>query len=384
MLRVEVVWRGPEVQPGPFGGRIAAIPPSAQELPMLRILILSLIVTSSIALAQGTIYIPDNQSAVGTCNAIPLSAPFAAASTYVARIPASFMDPAQTRVDDIAFAPCNAATFSASSCQMGLGHVPNPLPNPFMFPTFDVAGNVTALGSFIDYHPIYNSVNQGPWTYNMLVPNTWNAVGFGGTTGFIWDGTNDVGYFLTFSGATGGTTCHRTATEPFRAYASGTYQAAASSGSGAAGLKMALSTSPAGTITTIGTGCPGSGALVPVLSTTASPTIGNASFHLDVAQGLTSAPAFLYASIGIAAVPLSIGGGCNVYLDIPSALALLSTGFNPIGPLFLDAGGAGTFLLPVPADIGLAGLHAGFQVVVSDAGAVNGFTLTNALEAVIN
>ena len=172
----------------------------------------------SLVLCQGTIFVPDNQSNAGTCNAIPLSASFAAASTYVARIPASYMDPMLRRIDDIAFAPCANATFSAPNLQMGLGHVPTPLPVPFAYPTFDAAGNVTALGSFLDYHPIWNSGSQGPFTYPMTM-DTWSPMGFatgGGTIGFTWNGTNDVGYYLTYSGATGGDACHRTSTEPYR------------------------------------------------------------------------------------------------------------------------------------------------------------------------
>jgi hypothetical protein len=340
---------------------------------------------SSLVIAQGTIFVPDNNAGAGTCNAIPLQASFAAATTYLARVPASYMDPALRRVDDIAFAPCNGGTFSAPSLQMGLGHVPTPLPLPFVYPTFDLAGNVTALGSFIDYQPLWNSVSQGPFSFQMT-GNAWSPMGFatgGGTTGFVWNGTNDVGYYLTHSGSTGGDTCHRTATEPFRAYNSGTYQAAASNGSGAAGLKMEFFVSAAVGINTIGFGCAGTNNLVPTLSTNELPSLGNLAFHVDVSQGLGGSSAALYLSIGIASSPLSIGGGCNVYLDLPSVLAFISSGFVPIGPLTLDAAGAGVFFLPIPPDPNLNGIHAGIQAVVVDPVSVVGFTLTNALEAVL-
>ena len=340
----------------------------------------------SLVLCQGTIFVPDNQSTVGTCNAIPLAASFATASTYLARIPASYMDPILRRIDDIAFAPCATTTFSAPNLQMGLGHVPTPLPIPFTFPTFDAGGNMTALGSFLDYHPIWNSVTQGPFNYQMTI-GAWSPMGFatgGGTTGFIWNSTNDVGYFLTYSGATGGDSCHRTATEPLRAYASGTYQAAMSNGSGPAGLKMEFITGSAASITPVGNGCSGTNTIAPILATNALPNLGNAFFHVDVLQGLPASFAQLYLSIGIASSPLALGGGCNVYLDLPSLFALIGTGFVPLGPVTLDAIGGGVFFLPIPGDPGLIGIHVGFQSAVADPVNVNGFTLTNALEGIID
>jgi hypothetical protein len=198
--------------------------------------------TSTLALAQGVIYVPDNQAAVGTCNAIPLSASFSPAMTYVGRIPASFLNPNERQIQDIQFAPCTSAVFTAANLQMGIGHVPTPAPVPFAYPTFDVAGNVTGLGSFLDYRPLWNSVAQGPFSYTMTA-NTWSPMGFAATsgTGFTWNGVNDIGWFITYDTASGGSSCHRTATEPFRFYAY-TYQAPGSTGAEAAGLKMGLVT----------------------------------------------------------------------------------------------------------------------------------------------
>src|SRR6188508_757529 len=100
--------------------------------PMRPALLPAFLAMCSLVLCQGTIFVPDNQANVGTCNAIPLASSFAPSETYVARIPASYMDPILRRIDDIAFAPCNTTTFTASNLQMGLGHVPNPLPLPFV------------------------------------------------------------------------------------------------------------------------------------------------------------------------------------------------------------------------------------------------------------
>ncbi|MBM4062407.1 MAG: hypothetical protein FJ265_15110 [Planctomycetes bacterium] len=231
---------------------------------------------ASAALAQTTIYVPDNDPTLGTCNAIPMSASFGAGSmTYIGRIPASWLDPNHRTIRDIEFAPCGAGTFTAPNILIGIGHVPNPLPVPFTFPTFDVAGMPTALGNFLDYAPLYNSVIQGPFTWTMTM-NTWSPLGLGTSVwpGFTWDGVNDIGFYITYSGAAGGGACHRTTTEPFRIYASGSYQASTSSGSGAAGLKM-------GIVTGWPTPCGGCGSVTLGITGTASiggsltATVGN-------------------------------------------------------------------------------------------------------------
>jgi hypothetical protein len=210
---------------------------------MHRYPLFAVLLTGSLALAQTTIYVPDNQAAVGTCNAIPLDSTFGVASTYVGRIPASFLGTSPFQIQDVQFAPCNTTVFTATNMQMGIGHLPTPAPNPLVFPTFDAGGNMTALGSFLDYTPAYNSVVQGPFSYTMTA-NTWCSLGFAATGGthFSWNGVNDIGFYLTWSAATGGGPCHRTATEPYRFYNSGVYQAPSSNGSGAAGLKMGLVT----------------------------------------------------------------------------------------------------------------------------------------------
>jgi hypothetical protein len=202
---------------------------------------------SPFALAQNpTLYVPDNLANAGTCNAIPFSPSFAAATTYVGRIPATFLGTGPITIRDFEFAPCAGGTFSAANIQMGMGHVPNPVPNPFTFPTFDAAGNVISLGSFLDYTPFWNSVIQGPFGFTM-VQDTWSPMGLATSTstGFGWNGTDDIGFYVTYNTATGGGSFHRTtapSTEPYRLYASGTYQAGTSTGSGANGLKMGLVT----------------------------------------------------------------------------------------------------------------------------------------------
>lgn len=336
--------------------------------------------------AQTLIQVPDNQPAVGTCNIFPLGS---ATFTYAARVPASYLTGSALRLLDVAFAPCASGTWACPTVQMGIGHVPNPLPVPFNFPTFDAAGVPTNLGNFLDYTPLWNSVTQGPlsWAYTA---NAWSPFGFqtGGGTSFVWNGVDDIGWFITLQNATGTTSCHRTNTEPFRVYASGAYQAATSNGSGASGLKMELtmgsfSPNPA-TVTAVGTGCGGPAAPAPALSSNFLPSLGNPAFAVDVSQALPNSAAFLFASVGLAPAPIPIGGGCFLHLEPLTAQFLISAGLFPLGPVATDLLGIATFPLPVPGIPSWAGIHIGVQAAILDGAAPLGFGVTNALDLLLN
>lgn len=123
-----------------------------------------------------------------------------------------------------------------------------------------------------------------------------------------------------------------------------------------------------------GAGCAGSGGFMPALSGDGFPT-GGAAFALRITQGLGGAWAILGAGAGNGALPLT--PSCTVHIDpvIPASLT-----FVPLG----GAGpGAGAFTLSglLPAGTPPAVFH--FQSLVFDAGAPNGFALTNALRAAI-
>ena len=216
----------------------------------LPILVLALFLAAAAAPAQVTISVPDSSpTSGGGCNVIPFGSGTSTTwtpQTYVGRIPASFMDPANPAVDEIYFSPCTGGVWVAQDCQIALGHIPNPAPNPIQFPNVTTA----VLGSFLDLTPVYDSTFQGPLTW-VLIANTWTPMGFSGIggTGFVWNGVDDVGFYITqnnVNGPTGG--FNRTTTEPFRwyRYGSGAWQAPTSTGSGNAGLKIQFDCVPGG------------------------------------------------------------------------------------------------------------------------------------------
>ncbi|MBI1383254.1 MAG: hypothetical protein GC161_19515 [Planctomycetaceae bacterium] len=119
-----------------------------------------------------------------------------------------------------------------------------------------------------------------------------------------------------------------------------------------------------------GAGCPGTGALVPVISAVGAPTLGNAGFGVAVSQARAFAPAFLALSLG--QVTLPVGGSCNLYLETP--LVLVASVTNAFGTTSVS--------VPVPAAApNVLGVSAYFQYVIFDpAGAgVLGTAFSNAL-----
>jgi hypothetical protein len=294
--------------------------------------------------AQTTIYIPDNVANTGTCNGAPFgnTGTCATGCSYIVRVPVSWLNPSNPRLVEISVAPCGTGTWTSPTVIVGVGHVPSVLPLPFSFP------NGGALGSFLDLEVIFDSALQGPFTWT-AIQDTWSPLGFGagGGTSFCWDGLNDIAIYFTFQPATvtgwnGG--CHRTATEPFRAYAAG-YQALASTTTGASGAKLRLdfagcgaalyeTNSPASSLDINGLqGSPFSPA-VTVLPSNAAATVNFASVNAGIP----------FESVIAAGPILLVGGG-----------ALVSTngqilGINPASALFWNGGNAPSFLTVFPGN----------------------------------
>lgn len=133
--------------------------------------------------------------------------------------------------------------------------------------------------------------------------------------------------------------------------------------------------------TVIGTGCAGSLG-VPVARGVGVPRLGSTTFAISVTTVAPGQPGALYVSLGVATVPLVVGG-CDVWLDPASFNTLAQAGLNPLLTFATDAAGAAFLPIYVPLDPALAGWHVGAQVLVIDPGAAPGFSLTNALDLLL-
>ncbi|MBK9385663.1 MAG: FG-GAP repeat protein [Planctomycetes bacterium] len=122
---------------------------------------------------------------------------------------------------------------------------------------------------------------------------------------------------------------------------------------GSSDLSVNLTVQPA-LAQTYGTGCPGTGALTPLLAGSGTPLSGSTSFALELEQARSFAPMLLLYSFGLA--DLALGGGCELYLELPAGSLLL----------FADGGGSATLGLSVPPDPLLLGGDAYFQAAVFD------------------
>jgi ELWxxDGT repeat protein len=124
-----------------------------------------------------------------------------------------------------------------------------------------------------------------------------------------------------------------------------------------------------------GSGCPGTGNLVPEISGVGLPVIGNGSFGVRVSQALPFAPVALIIDAAQGQFPL--GGGCTFYLGQP--LVIVPFGTDGTGQATLPAGipniaalvGGNIFcqwvvLDPAGAYQGLASFTGGLRIVIGD------------------
>lgn len=196
--------------------------------------------------------VPESDPSTGTCNSIPFgsSASYTAGYTYLSLIPGSSLDSFNNYIEDIAFASCSSGNWSCNTVIVGVGHVPNPLPATFNYPTFDAAGVLQTIGSFNDLTLAHNSfpggtttgtTTSGPFSWN-LTQDTWSPMGFSATggTGFFWNGVDDVAFFVTYQGSvvTSGGSFHRNSSIT-KKYGSG-YNRTASASSSASALNLQL------------------------------------------------------------------------------------------------------------------------------------------------
>jgi ELWxxDGT repeat protein len=105
-----------------------------------------------------------------------------------------------------------------------------------------------------------------------------------------------------------------------------------------------------------GTGCPGTGNNVPVISAIGHPTLGNAAFGVGLAQALPSSVAILM--LDAPATPLPLPGGCTLYT--PRLLLTFAAATDP--------GGRATQSLGIPVDLSLVGGSVVSQWTVLDPG----------------
>jgi hypothetical protein len=102
----------------------------------------------------------------------------------------------------------------------------------------------------------------------------------------------------------------------------------------------------------------------------ATPAALGVTVTLSITNAVPSTPGLLFASAP-AAVPLPIGGGCSVYLDLASLTELF--------PFTTSATGAWSTSVLVPSDAGLVGAQFALQAVVLPTAGPLGLDLSNGL-----
>ncbi len=299
--------------------------------------------------AQIISYVPDNAPPLTAGNTIPFGSSNPT-YTYVGKIPASFMSATHRRVEEIAFMPAFSGIWTAGTVLMGFGHLPSTMTCPFTFPG---PGGATP-GMFLDFTVVYDSTVHGAVSWPLAI-DTWCPIGLAtaGGASFIWNGVNDVGFYITFQGASGGGAFRRSPPiPPTRTYAS-SYQAATSSGCDTTyALYMRLTLQPTAGLVANFTATPSAGpAALTVSFTDTSFTDDPAGiqwwmwdFENDgIVDSTVQNPTFTYFYPGSQTVALTVGDTMNPNNTMTRVNAVV------VGPYVFDAatsgGGAGNLTL---------------------------------------
>jgi ELWxxDGT repeat protein len=120
----------------------------------------------------------------------------------------------------------------------------------------------------------------------------------------------------------------------------------------------------------VGSGCPGTGGVIPQISVLGTPAIGNPGYGVQVTRAWPSSIALLVIGLGQTEVPLGIG--CSLYV-VPLLVLSLPT----------DGAGVATLPIPLPPDPNLIGIQSFAQAAVADPGGVfAGYSITAGLKVV--
>lgn len=135
-------------------------------------------------------------------------------------------------------------------------------------------------------------------------------------------------------------------------------------------LSISYGPTPASAVS-IGVGC---GAFPYIPSLTLTPPRLATLMTFSIVNGSPTSVGDLYFS-GVGSVPLAIGGGCNVYIDLLTAA--------PFMPVATNGVGSWSTTLQIPNVPALSGLQAAFQGVVYGTSGPLGVDLTNGVIATV-
>ncbi len=169
--------------------------------------------------AQKYIPVPDNLPGQGTCNVYPWGS--STEWRYQALVPASLLGGKPFRIVELGFTPCGTGTFSSSKGEIRMAHT-----------TLSTMTTTFATNLEKDV----TSVIAGTIKFN-YTQNQWSDVGL--TTGFDYNGVDNLVVEVRYIGRTGGSSFHRGATlQRVYVQGSGAFNKPTGTGNDKAALKM--------------------------------------------------------------------------------------------------------------------------------------------------
>jgi hypothetical protein len=321
---------------------------------MHRRILLAALALAPTAVAQNW-YVPNNDPTIGTCNAIPFgSGPGSsfAQCKYQTRFLASDLGAVANLITGLGYAACNTGRAHFDQIEIVLDHIPATQTTSTTFASNLTPAAVTVLTA-TDY------------TWNVTA-NTWNEIGL--QVPFVFNGFDDVIMQITIvNGQAPGSFRRDVRQRIYWTAAAGTPPATGTAGNAAGKVEVSMLMART---SSHGDGCVGTNG-TPTVGFTGSPQVGN-TISFDLANGVPGGIAlFLAGTTNAAPFPIDLAPfgapSCFAYTDLASTAVLL-----------LDAGGAGSTPIPIPAS--LVGFRFYGQYAVLDPAAnAFGFTTSNYL-----
>ncbi len=315
-------------------------------------LLFSALLCAAPAVAQNW-YIPDPNSATGTCNVIPYGSTPAsvfANCKYQTRCTVADLGGVANLITGLAFASCNTGRAHYDALEIVLDHIPPAQPLSTTFASNLTANAVTVL----------NATN---YTWNVTA-NVWNEVGL--QTSFVYNGVDDLLVQVTTTNGAAPGGFHRGTRERLQWFAvTGPPPAAGTLDLAASKIEVSMLTAHT---SSHGDGCLGSNG-IPRLAFSGSAVVGN-TLSFDLTLGVPGGVALFIAGFTNGSpFPLDLGflgaPGCFAYTDLSVASGV-----------FLDPVGSGNFALPIPLSAVGFLFYGQFAVLDPPANAF-GFTTSN-------
>ncbi|MSR75077.1 MAG: YHYH protein [Planctomycetes bacterium] len=122
------------------------------------------------------------------------------------------------------------------------------------------------------------------------------------------------------------------------------------------------------TVVATGVGCLGPGGSNVALVANSAATVGNTGFGLNLMNGPAGGSGYVFLGTALGRLPATLGGNCQLFLELNNMIGFVAAGVSPIGPIPLDASGSATLPVPIANNPSLVNMLVDVQALFESTG----------------